>query len=153
MNTPPNNTAFESAPDKRDYTPGRLLKRVNTVRASVLASLLQGDALTGLESVFKESTTRLGAAIFALDETHGWTIERRDVVVGTSDGRIATITTYWLPQSTIKQAFEAGAGEWISNVKAARAERRKLAGQCKRNAAQINARRFDPRQSDMWGQA
>lgn len=153
MKTPPNQTAFESAPDKRDYTPGTLPLRTDTVIAAVMASLLESNTLTGMQSVFKESTTRLGAAIYRLQEEYGWVIERRDVATGTNDGRVAKITAYWLPQATIAQAFEAGAREWIERVKADRAERRKEAGKCRVAAARRNAikRATDPRQNSLFG--
>ncbi len=151
MKNAPVQPTNESAPDKRDYNPGRLPKLVDTVRSSVLAALLEGHALTGMDAVFNEATTRLSAAVCALQQTHGWTIERHDIDVATSDGRITPVTSYWLRQSTIRQAHDAGAAKWIASVKAARAGRRKLAPQCKKKAAQSNARKFDPRQADMWG--
>ena len=155
MKTAPNQTAFERAPDKRDYPPGTLPKRINTVTAAVLAGLLESNAMTGMESVFKQSTTRLGAVIHCLTRDYGWSIPRRDIATGTSDGRIASITAYWLPQATIAQAFEAGAREWMDSVKSARAERRKQAGKCKSDAARINARKHfktqNPRQDSLWG--
>lgn len=149
-------TSETSAPDKRNYTPGTLPKRINTVIAAVLAGLLESNTLTGMESVFKQSTTRLGAAIYRLEHDYGWRIDRRDIATGTNDGRIATISAYWLPQATIAQAFDAGAREWIDKVKAARAERRKQSDKCKSDAARINAARkcfktHDPRQGDLWG--
>lgn len=156
MKTLPNQTAFESAPDKRDYTPGTLPKRINTVTAAVLAGLLESNTMTGMESVFKQNTTRLGAFIHRLTRDYGWNFARRDIATGTNDGRIATITAYWLPQETIAQAFEAGAREWIGSVKAARAERRKQSDKCKADAARINATRHfkiqDPRQDRLWGE-
>ena len=156
MKTPPNQTEFESAPDKRNYNPGTMPKRINTVTAAVLAGMLESNTLTGMESVFKQNTTRLGAVIHRLTRDYGWHIERRDIATGTSDGRIATISAYWLPQTTIAQAFEAGARQWIESVKAARAERRKQTGKCKTDAARINATRkhfkaHDPRQENLWG--
>ena len=155
-NAPIQNTN-ESAPDKRDYTPGTLPKHINTVTASVMVALLESSTMTGMESVFKEHTTRLSAVINYLESPrYGWHIDRRDMATGTSDGRIASITAYWLPQATIAQAFEAGARDWICKVKAARAERRKLADKCKSDAARINLhRRFktpDPRQGGLWGE-
>ena len=155
MKTPPNQTAFESAPSKRDYTPGTLPKRIDTVTAAVLAAMLESIMLTGMDSVFKQSTTRLGAVIHRLERDYGWHIDRRDMATGTNDGRVASISAYWLPQATIAQAFETGAREWIDNVKAARAERRKQSGKCKASAAQINAARKhfkiqDPRQDSLW---
>ena len=151
MKNAPAQPTNESAPDKRDYTPGRLPKCVNSVRADALALMLQAHLITGMDAVFLLATTRLSAAVCALQQTHGWTIERHVIDAGTSDGRIAPIKAYWLPQSTIKQAYDAGAAKWITSVKAASADRRKLAPQCKKKATQRNARKFDPRQADMWG--
>lgn len=146
-----------SALDKRDYTPGNLLKRINTVTASVLADLLESKTLTGLDSVYKQSTTRLSDVVYRLTRDYGWQIDRRNIATGTNDGRVAEISAYWLPQATITQAFEAGAREWIERVKAARAERRKQSAKCKSDAAKINARKYfknpDPRQDDLWGAA
>ena len=143
-----------SAADTANYTPGKLPKRKNTVVAAVLASLLESKSLTGMESVFKQSTTRLGAVIFYLENKYDWQIPRRDMATGTSDGRIASISAYWLPQATIASAFDAGALDWIESVKAARTERRKQAEKCKSDAAQRNARRHfkshDPRQDSLW---
>lgn len=156
MKTPPNQTAFESAPDKHDYTPGKMPKRKNTVTAEVLASLLESKAMTGMESVFKQSTTRLGAVIHYLENQYDWKIPRRFVATGTNDGRIAAISAYWLPQATIANAFDAGARDWIASVTAARAERRKQSDKCKADAEQINARKYfksyDPRQNNLWGE-
>ena len=155
MKNAPVQPTNESAPEKRDYTPGRLPKHINTVTASVMISLLESNTLTGMDAVFKESTTRLSAVINYLKRDYGWTIDRRDIATGTNDGRIATITAYWLPQETIARAFEAGAREWINRVKASRAERRKLADKCKAEAARINTRKHfkmtDPRQGGLWG--
>ncbi len=154
MKTPPNQTAFESAPDEANYTPGKMPKRKNTVVAAVLASMFESRVLTGMESVFKQSTTRLGAVIFHLENKYGWQISRRSVATGTNDGRIAEISAYWLPQATIAKAFDAGARDWIENVKTARTARRKQSEKCKADAAQRNARKHfkshDPRQDDLW---
>ena len=146
-----------SAADTANCTPGTLPKRINTVTAAVLAGLLESSTLTGLDSVYKQSTTRLGAVVHRLTRDYGWHIERRDIATGTNDGRVAEISAYWLPQATIAQAFETGAREWIESVKAARAERRKQSEKCKSDAAKINARRHfknhDPRQDNLWGAA
>lgn len=155
MKNAPVQTTNERATHKRNYTPGTLPRRINTVTAAVLAGLLESNILDGMESVFRQSTTRLGAYIHYLERDYGWHIERRDMATGTSDGRIASISVYWLPQATIAQAFEAGARDWISSVKAARAERRKQTDRCKADAARINAHKHfkvqDPRQDRLWG--
>ena len=158
MKTPPNQIAFESAPDKRNYTPGTLPIRCDTVTAAVLAGLLESNTLTGMDAVFRQSTTRLGAGIHRLEREYGWHIDRRDIATGTNDGRIASISAYWLPQETIAQAFELGARAWIDVVKIARAKRCKQAAECKESASRINATRQhfrtqDPRQDSLWGGA
>lgn len=148
-------TTETSALDKRDFTPGKLLDRINTVRSHVLASLLESKVLTGMDSVFQQSTTRLAAVIHVLKHKYAWPIECHDVAVGTTDGRVETITSYWMRQETIAKAFEAGARPWVELVKAARAERRKQAAKCKATAARMNASRkpHDPRQGNLWGNA
>lgn len=156
MKTPDLSEVKPSAVDHCESTPGTLPHRRNTVIAHVLAGLLESKAMTGMDSVFKQSTTRLAAHIEYLERKYGWHIERRDVVTGTNDGRIATIAAYWLPQATIAQAFEAGARAWIESVKAARAARRKESEKCKAQAARVNAackfrKPEDPRQSSLWG--
>jgi hypothetical protein len=146
----------DSQPDSvKDYVidRGTLPKRVNTVLAAVLAGMLESKKCTGMESVFKQHTTRLSHHIYALTRYYGWHIERRDMAAGTSDGRVVHITTYWLPQETIAKAFEAGAREWIASVNAARAELRKHSEKCKARAFLINKSRMkkvDPRQSGFW---
>jgi len=148
-------TTEASALDKRDFTPGKLLDRINTVRSHVLASLLESKVLTGMDSVFQQSTTRLAAVIHVLKHKYAWPIECHDVAVGTTDGRVETITSYWMRQETIAKAFEAGARPWVELVKAARAERRKQAAKCKATADRMNASRkpHDPRQGNLWGNA
>lgn len=156
MKNAPIQTTNEGAVGTANYTPGNLPKRINTVVAAVLASLLESKTMTGMESVFKQSTTRLGAVIHYLESKYAWHIDRKEFATGTSDGRIAHPSAYWLPQATIAQALDAGAREWIESVKAARAERRKQSEKCKADAARINAahrhlKHHDPRQDDMWG--
>ena len=154
MKNAPVQDTNEGVADTANYTPGTLPKRINTVRAAVLVCLLESQTMTGMESVFKQSTTRLGAVIHCLTRDYGWHFDRRDIATGTNDGRIASITAYWLPQATIAQAFASGARDWIDKVKAARIERRKQAGKCKADAAQLNARKHfkiqNPRQDSLW---
>lgn len=155
MKNAPTTYSDESAPNKRDYKLGTMPIRRNTVTSAVLAGLLESNVLTGMDSVFKQSTTRLSAVVYRLERDYGWQIERRDIATGTSDGRVASISTYWLPQATIAQAFAMGARAWIDSVKAARVKRREEASKCKTTAARINAARMrfkndDPRQGALW---
>lgn len=151
-------TATPATSTTSNYTPGTLPKRTDTVTAAVLAALLESKTLTGMDSVFKQSTTRLGGVIHRLEKDYGWHIDRRDLATGTNDGRIATITEYWLPQATIARVFEAGARQWVDSVTEARTERRKLADKCRTIAARSNATRkqskpTNPRQNSLWGGA
>lgn len=149
----------ESASDKQKHTTsGTLPERQDTVRAAVLAAMLEGQFMTGMDSVFEQSTTRLSAVVYALERDYGWRIERRDVPVYTKDGRSTWITTYWLSAATRKQALAMGARVWINGVKIARAKRLQSAGKKKQGASAANAirnqlRKQDPRQRSLWGDA
>jgi hypothetical protein len=140
-----------TALDKRDSTPGILPRRVNTVLAGVLADFLDAHTVTGMEAVFKQSTTRAAAVVHYLETRYDWSIERRDVVTGTNDGRIASIKVYWLSAASREAAFKNGARAWVNDVRAAATKRRKGARKAKVTAAKLNAARIDPRQHDLFG--
>ncbi|WP_442808659.1 helix-turn-helix domain-containing protein [Trinickia soli] len=143
-----------SAEGHGNHIAGALPARKNTVTSSVLAALLEGRTITGMEAVFEQSTTRAAAFVFYLEETYGWVIERRDIAVGTNDGRITWVTAYWLTAAAREAAFAGGARAWIDDVKAAAERRRKGADKAKATAAKLNKmRRIDPRQGDMFGGA
>ncbi|KAA6124494.1 helix-turn-helix domain-containing protein [Cupriavidus cauae] len=127
------------------------LKRTNTVRAGVLAWMLKGEEVTGLEAVFKQSTTRLAAHIHALRNKYGWHIHSRDVAKGTKDGRVTWVKAYSLSAATREAAFAAGARAWIEVVEAAAAHRRTQVGAARAKARRLNAKRVDPRQGDFFG--
>lgn len=150
-------TAFsnESAGNKRDYTCGILPIRVDTVIAEVVALLIEGRDLTGIEAVSEQSTTRLSAHIYYAEKRYSWQVQRRNVAVGTKDGRVVEVIRYWLPAEVREAAFNSGARPWIERVKDARASRRKQAAKCRATAAAKNAARLlmpeaDPRQGDLW---
>lgn len=100
--------------------PGALPQRVNTVRAEVLARLLAGERLTGLDAVSSAGTTRLAAVIHALSAI-GWRVDRDDIPVTCRDGRAAHVTAYWIRAD---QREAARAGDWIQRVQLARLESR-----------------------------
>jgi hypothetical protein len=151
MKNAPTTISNESALDKCDYTVGTRPARTNTVTACVLARLLEGNSLTGMESVFKQSTTRLAAFVNRLGSRYGWVIESTSLVAGTNDGRIAHISSYWLPKAVIASSYDDGARDWINKVNKALAERKNNAASCKSKAAKINASRLpDPRQCNLW---
>ena len=121
--------------------PGRFPTRQNTVIADVLARLLSGERMTGLEAVNGSSTTRLASAVCSIQTTHGWHISRSDVVVGCGDGRVTTISVYFLSPDAIERAAAAGAAAWCAKVRCARRALRAKAADAKRRAARANAGR------------
>ena len=98
---------FTSAPRLTATFPARH----NTVTAEVLSRLIKGETLTGMDAVFCANTTRLSAVIFYLTEDYGWSIEHLDREVGTKDGRVAQIRTYFLSSASIRLAFDSGERE------------------------------------------
>ncbi|MFM0170612.1 helix-turn-helix domain-containing protein [Paraburkholderia sediminicola] len=138
-NARPHNKAETSAKDKRNSTRGTLPCRINTVMAGVLAELLEGRTITGMEAVFNQSTTRAAAVIHYLESQYGWSIERTDVAAGTRDGRVAWVTAYWLSIAVRVAAFADGARGWVDEVKDAAWKRRQGASDAKARAAEFNA--------------
>lgn len=147
MKTPAATAVTTSAQNSLDSKPGNLPTRKNTVLAEVLARLLDGAHLTGMDAVFDAHTTRLSHHVYALRRDHGWhAIESRDLIVGTKDGRVETIAVYSLPVVVIEQAMRKGARSWAAEVRAARRALRAKAALAKRRAGQMNAARFARRQ-------
>lgn len=120
--------------------PGVLLDKRDTVRAEVLARFIVGERLTGLSAVTDSSTTRLAAVVHALG-CYGWYIQRADLAAGCRDGRIATVSEYWLHPDQCAAALAAGAGAWVAEVRKVRAARRKNAPKARAVAASVNARK------------
>lgn len=104
--------------------PGVFPARTNTVIAEVLANLIAGERLTGLEAVFDAGTTRLASHIHRLEAEYMWSIGRDELMVRCKDGRVANVTAYRLLPGTIERAMTAGAEEWCAAVRDARARRR-----------------------------
>lgn len=157
MKTPAATKVTTSAPSKAESIGvGCLLKKRDTARAEVLLHLLNHQRITGMDAVIKASTTRLSAVIFAL-EGHGWVIDREDHVEPCKDGRVSTVTRYWLPPATIEAAAAIGADTWRQEVRAARAALRRKSAEAMQEAQRQNqqaahraARRAAPGQSDLF---
>jgi hypothetical protein len=135
---------------------GSLPKLTYTVTADVLARLLSGERMEGLDTVYSSSTTRLAAVINYLAERYGWFICREDKAHGCKDGRVATVAVYYLLPTTIADAKKKGADAWCAEVRADRMKRRTKAAEAKRKADAINAaskKRRDDRQADLFGGA
>ena len=92
----------------------------NTVRAEVLARLINGEVLTGMNAVFSSSTTRLAAVVHALRTSYRWPIESVEKVVSTNDGRTAEISAYLLPSPIAMAAMTRGGAEYCASVKESR---------------------------------
>lgn len=154
MKNAPTRKSSESVRDKRDYTLGTMPELCSTVRAAVLAELLSGQVMTGMNSVFAQSTTRLSAVIYALENEYGWVIRRQDIDVDTKDGRSTRIVGYYLDQATIQEAAARGSRRWIVAVKAARTKQKQHVRKSNQTA-QVEAvrqqlRLHDPRQLWLW---
>ena len=117
---------------------GRLPIKQNTVTADVLARLLAGQRLNGLDTVYKTSTTRLGAVVFCLANKYSWKIQSVVKTAGCSDGRVAWVSEYFMSAETISSAMAVGVGKWCIEVRAARNELRAHATQARRDASRAN---------------
>ena len=95
--------------------------RLHSSTAEVLALLLEGREITGLDALAAASTTRLAAIVHALRKNYGWPIEAEHRAMSCLDGRTATVAAYRLPPDVIDRANAAG---WCAAVHAARAELR-----------------------------
>lgn len=120
---------------------GRFPARHSTVSAEVLARLLAGERLDGLNAVRTCSTTRLAGYVHYLESRYGWHIKRVDKVAGCKDGRIAWVVEYWLDADVIVQAMVAGGQLWRKEVCSARLKQRTQAEFARRVAKRINAAR------------
>ena len=139
---------------------GMLPVKQNTVTSDVLARFIAGERLTGLESVFDCSTTRLAAVVGYLGKDYAWNIQRDYKAVGCRDGRVTRVSVYWLCPNQTEAALAAGAGAWCQEVRAARRALRAKAAKARIEAARANASKaarraaeVDPRQGGLFGDA
>lgn len=138
-----NDTAGAPGTGASIVTPGKLPHKRATVTAEVLARLLAGERLTGLAAVLDASTTRLSDVVFRLHRDYGWTVERADKATGCKDGRVATVSVYWLDSAVVVKALAAGATTWCSEVRAARMQLRTKTAQARREAERANRARIN----------
>ncbi len=103
--------------------PGKFPKLTTTLRAEALATLLAGDDVSGMASVFANSSTKLATVMRALTRRYRWPIERKEFASNLPDGRVAWISMYTLPPDTVASALVLGADAWIAEVRAARLKR------------------------------
>lgn len=139
MKTPAATEITASAPNSANSI-GHLPQRQDTVTAEVLRRLLEGERLTSLAGVYEASTTRLGAVVFSLRESHGWICDTRDKAAACRDGRVAWVTEYRLCEAQRLAAVQCPeALKWCRQVREARAKRRTEAAQAAHRAAVLNA--------------
>jgi hypothetical protein len=139
-----------SAKDPFHSTAGILPTHPDTVLAGVLAELLEGRTLTGMDAAFEQYANRAAAVIHCLEARYAWSIERRDIAMATGDGRVAPATAYWMTIHVREAAFKAGARAWIQKATSVANKRRKFASQAKSRAEKRNLLRTDPRQLDLF---
>lgn len=93
----------------------------DTVKAAVLADLLDGRAITHLDCWKEHGSSRLAHHILMLRHL-GWKVLTVEYRAPTSDGRVAQIARYSLRAGVIEQAGECGR-EFIAAVREARTRR------------------------------
>jgi hypothetical protein len=108
---------------QRLKAPGKFPKSTTTLRAEVLATMLAGDDMAGVESVFSSGSTKLATVMRALTRRYRWPIERQEHATNMPDGTVAWVSMYTLPVEAVAGAFALGAEAWIEEVRVARSTR------------------------------
>jgi hypothetical protein len=109
--------------DRHDSKRGKLPKLTTTLRAEVLATMLAGDDMAGVESVFSSGSTKLATVMRALTGRYRWPIIRQEYATNMPDGTVAWVSMYTLPAEAVAGAFALGAEAWIAEVRVARLRR------------------------------
>lgn len=117
---------------QRVKAPGKFPKSTTTLRAAVLATMLAGDDVSGMESVFSSGSTKLATVMRALARRYRWPIECREFATNAPGGQTVWVSMYVIPAAVIVSAFAAGAAAWIEEVRTARS--RRLAASTRRSA-------------------
>lgn len=120
MKTPPNQTAFESAPEQRDFNPE--YPSHNTQTARLLALILLGQKITPLRGWVSLGIYRLSDTKFRLKEM-GWPMESGRLDVSNKFGEACHVALYGLPQWAIEAAGNKGR-EFAEHEQALMSERR-----------------------------
>lgn len=153
MKTPEPSQENPSAVSTRIFSYPRQL---NSACAEVLSRLLDGEALTSADTLERCATMRAAAAVHYLKQHYGWPILSDTRTTGCSDGRVVTISFYYLPAEVIHAACAADAGEWRIQVHQERAKLRANAADAYRRAAKIELSRKHktlPGQGDFFTEA
>lgn len=141
MKTPDTTKVTTSVLEQASSLPFSLPQRTDTACAEVLARLLKGEVLTGMDAVYAASTTRLAAHVHYLAEIYRVETVTGERAVGCKDGRVATVTTYELPPAVVEHARVGAAAQWVATVRTDRAAKRAKAAKAQLKAASVNAAR------------
>jgi hypothetical protein len=95
MKAAPNQTAFETAPDKANYKPqpSKNVPAAGSIKRQILETLRAGEHLTSLEAWMWFGTSRLASLIHQL-RCEGWQIDSEIIEVETANGRRAHVAQY-----------------------------------------------------------
>lgn len=114
--------------------------------ASVLADLLSGGVLNGVDMADEIHSSRLKDHISTLRHRHGWTtIESSQIAKATKDGRVQWVKQYWLPIETLDGLDQKVVNAWVAEVRHIRAEKRIAYEQAQRRSIAANARKREQR--------
>lgn len=143
-NAPTRNKAEQIAftPGASIAAAGGLPSKLATVTSEVLAHLLNGEHITGLEDVFNVSKNLMDVYIYCLEIAYGWTVERKKKVVVGKNGRMALVSEYWIDPEVIFLAKAAGADAKCAKVRTARCALRAKAANAWCLADRANAARL-----------
>jgi len=120
MENAPDNTAIESAPDKRDFNP--IFPAHDTQAARLLAMALIGQKINPLRGWVSLGIYRLSDTKFRL-KAMGWPMESDRLHVSNKFGEACRVALYGLPDWSIEAAGDKGR-EFAENEQALMTERR-----------------------------
>ena len=121
---------------------GKLPTRKGSVVVSILARLLQGQKVNGIELAAEAQTSRLKDLIAPLRQQHGWgAIRSERIALSTVDGRVQWVSQYWLPADALVGVDQLKIAAWTKAVDRERYVQRLNVKQAQRRAKACNARK------------
>jgi hypothetical protein len=96
----------------------RLVRRLSSLRADILARLLRSEELTRLSNAITCRTTNLAATIRALRRVYRWPILTRHIDFLSPDGRRLRIAAYSFDPTKIEETMRRGGDKFCLLVEA-----------------------------------
>lgn len=96
----------------------RLVPRLTSLRADVLARLLRGEELTALSDGVVHRTTSFAGTIRALRRVYRWPILTRYIELLSKDGRRMRVAAYSFDQDKVEQTMHQGGERFCFLVEA-----------------------------------